>query len=163
MKLYITHEPTRKKDLIMFRRRFRLPYKDFLKLCKLVRDNNWMPDVGKKDALGKDGVCLELLLLGALRYLGRGWTFDDVAEATQVSEEVHRRFLHAFVSVGREYLYPLYVTATPGDLKEAESVYSKAGAAGANGSTDCTGIIIEKCSRLLKNQNLGAKSSLTTR
>ena len=47
-----------------------------------------------KDALGKDSSCIELLLLGSLRCLGRGWTLDDLEESTAMSEETHRRFLH---------------------------------------------------------------------
>jgi hypothetical protein len=34
---------------------------------------------------------LELMVLGCLRYLGRGWTFDDLKESTEISEETHRR------------------------------------------------------------------------
>ena len=35
---------------------------------------------------------LGLLLLGSLRYIGRGWTFDDLEEATGINEETHRQF-----------------------------------------------------------------------
>ena len=35
---------------------------------------------------------VELLVLGSLRYLGRGWTFDDIEESTAIDKEVHRRF-----------------------------------------------------------------------
>jgi hypothetical protein len=34
-----------------------------------------------KDALQKESSPLELLILGALRYLGRGFTFDDMEDA----------------------------------------------------------------------------------
>ena len=44
------------------------------------------------------GVPLELLVLGSLRYLGRGWTFDDLEEATGISEESHRVFFRRFIS-----------------------------------------------------------------
>ncbi len=37
---------------------------------------------------------LELLLLGALSYIGHGWTFDDLEESTLISAEVHRNLLH---------------------------------------------------------------------
>jgi hypothetical protein len=42
---------------------------------------------------------MELLLLGSLRYLGRGWTFDDLAESTFVRRDVHRCFFHKFCAV----------------------------------------------------------------
>ena len=35
---------------------------------------------------------VELLVLGSLRYLGCGWTFDDCEESTAIDKEVHRRF-----------------------------------------------------------------------
>ena len=52
---------------------------------------------------------IELLLLGSLHYLGRGWTFDDLEECTGISEETHRVFFHAFVKFGRDVLYRKYV------------------------------------------------------
>ena len=35
---------------------------------------------------------ISLLLLCSLRYLGRGWCFDDTEETTGISKEVHRNF-----------------------------------------------------------------------
>jgi hypothetical protein len=35
---------------------------------------------------------LPLLLLCVLRYIGRGWTFDDLSENTGISEEIVRVF-----------------------------------------------------------------------
>ncbi len=32
---------------------------------------------------------VELLVLGSLRYLGRGWTFDDYEESTTIDKDVH--------------------------------------------------------------------------
>ena len=37
------------------------------------------------DACKRNASPIELLVLGALRYLGRGWTFDDLEESTAVS------------------------------------------------------------------------------
>jgi hypothetical protein len=79
----------------LFRRRFRMPWETYRSLVKEMRDDKWFEEYGyeSKTALGLPGVPLDLYLLGALRYLGRGWTFDDVSEATGVSEESHRLFL----------------------------------------------------------------------
>ena len=49
-------------------------------------------------------------MLGALRYLGRGWTFDDLEESTAISKYFHLEFFHVFVKYGQEYLYPKHVT-----------------------------------------------------
>jgi hypothetical protein len=43
---------------------------------------------------------VELLVLGSLRYLGRGWTFDAIEESTVIDKEVHRCFLKVFIQFG---------------------------------------------------------------
>jgi hypothetical protein len=48
--------------------------------------------------LGDIGVPLDLLVLESFRYLGRGWTSDDLEDVTGIGEEVHR---HIFI-----YLLP---------------------------------------------------------
>jgi hypothetical protein len=40
-------------------------------------------------ATGDPATPLEILILGVLQYLGRGWTFDDLWENTGVHAEVH--------------------------------------------------------------------------
>ncbi len=35
---------------------------------------------------------VELLLLGTLRYLGCGWTFDDCEESTAIDKDAHCYF-----------------------------------------------------------------------
>jgi len=86
----------------LFRRRFRMPWETYKTLVKEMRDDDWFAGkVGGQTALGLPGIPLELLVLGSLRYLGRGWTFDDVAEATGVSEETHRKFFRLFCKAGR--------------------------------------------------------------
>ena len=74
----------------MFRRRLRLPYQSFLEFVEDARANNWFPRSTRCDATKKDPLSLELLILGAFRYIGRGFTFDDLEEATAISEETHR-------------------------------------------------------------------------
>jgi hypothetical protein len=64
-----------------------------------------------KDAYGKLSSPIELLILGSLRYLGRGFTFDDIQEFTCISREVHRNFFHAFIEWGSTALFKMYVSA----------------------------------------------------
>lgn len=157
--------PLNKKHINLFRRRFRMPYDSFKDLVQEAREDNWFPNYEKPNALGHIGICLEILILGALRYLGRGWTFDDLYEATSVSEEVHRRFFKAFVSACRLHLYPKWVKKpeTPEEIEDCMSEYVEAGFDGCIGSADVTHVILERCHYKLKNQNLGGKSSHTTR
>ena len=71
----------------------------------------------RKDCTGREASPLELLLLGTLRYLGRGWTLDDVEEATSISEETHRKFLHLYILWGSTDFYDKYV-ALPANQEE---------------------------------------------
>ena len=63
------------------------------------RRHHHPPHLALSDATGKRGAPLSLLILGALRYLGRGWTFADLEENTAISIETHRTFFHEFVAV----------------------------------------------------------------
>lgn len=72
-----------------FRRRFRLPYQQYLELVEDAVNEDWFPRWSSNKSSP-----VELLILGSLRYLGRGFTFDDCEENTAISEEVHRIFFH---------------------------------------------------------------------
>ena len=152
-----------KKHYNRFRRRFRIPYANFLQLVKDARDENWFPEYEKPNALGQPGIPLEVFILGSLRYLG--WTFDDIGESTGVSEEAHRLFFKKFVKACRKHLYPKWVKRPQTDEEVADCMaeFVEAGFDGCIGSADVTHIILEKCQARLKNQNLGGKSSHTTR
>jgi DDE superfamily endonuclease len=110
---------------------------------------------------------LELLLLDSLRYLGRGWTFDDIEDGTKVSREVHRCFFHSFTTFGATILYPRFVKMpqTIDDLRNCESEYSVAGFPGCVGSTDATHIPLDKVTASFRQAHLGYKqgSDVTTR
>ncbi len=148
-----------------FRRRFRLPRNQFLELVQLARDSSWFPKRERRNAAGVRGVPLELLILGALRYLGRGWTFDDLAEATNISESTHREFFHYFIRVGGKQMFEMWVKmpTTDNEIADCMHEFEQAGFRGCIGSADATHIIMEKCSAGLKNHSLGGKDSHTTR
>jgi len=63
---------------------------------------------------------VELLILGLLHYLGRGWTFDDCEESTTIDSDVHRSFFRVFIKFGSTVLYKKWVL-TPVNLPEALS------------------------------------------
>jgi hypothetical protein len=147
--LYIEKPKTTPKFLKQFRMRFRLPYDQFLELLEMVKTEvkddgvllfrRWM----SKDATGLPSSPIELMVMGSLRYLGRGWTFDDIAEATCVSEETHRQFFTIFIDFGRQVLYPRFVKA-PTNKEEAEvHLYemARAGLPGCLSSTDATNVL----------------------
>jgi len=114
----------------LFRRRFRLPWETFRKLVIDIREEDWFEGRYEgKTAIGLPGIPIDLYVLGALRYLGRGWTFDDIAESTGVSEESHRVFLKLFCKKCREHLYPKWVKwpSTDEEIKSSMNEFSMAG------------------------------------
>ena len=71
----------------IFRQRFRLPCESYLQILEWMTgdDCDELFDRWRTEADGYTGrknnkkvSPIELLLLGSLRYLGRGWTFDDI-------------------------------------------------------------------------------------
>lgn len=151
----------------IFRRRFRMPYNCFVDLIELASRSNFFSRwrQGSVDAVKQQAAPLPLLILCSLRYLGRGWTFDDLSENTGISEEVIRVFLHRFISFGSTILYEKYVVA-PSTSEEASAhsiEYCKAGLPGCIGSTDATHIPLERVEYRLRQNHLGFKMSHTAR
>lgn len=144
-----------------FRKRFRMPYPSHLLLVEEVKSctlfKRWKD--GNTDALGNKAAPLELLVLTALRHLGRGWTFDDLAEQTAISEEVIRVHFHKFIEWGSTVLFSRHVTA-PQDLVTTlaqEHEFRTAGLPGCVGSMDATHVALEKCSFRLRQAHLAQK------
>jgi hypothetical protein len=109
---------------------------------------------------------IELLVLGALRYLGRGRTFDDIEELTGISQEVHRVFFHHFIHFGKTKLYDKFVKLPNNNNRDAavhQHEFSLAGLNGAIGSTDAVHIVLEKVRYKNRNLHLGYKLSHTAR
>ena len=148
---------------VKFRRRFRLPYDSFLHILALLKEDLRFKRWNKSKTL--KNIKLPLLLLGALRYLGRGWCFDDLEEATCISEEVHRIFFHKFITYGAEILYPMFVKypTNSQEMEEHTKEFEIAGFHGAVGSMDACHVLMEKCSHRLKQNHLGGKSKQTCR
>lgn len=148
---YITYVKSPKLDdsswLSKFRRRFRVLFHGYCEIRRLVKSTECEDYFGcwtMKHYNTRQQSPVELLLLGALRYLGRGWTFDDLEEATGISEEVNRIFNHQFIEFGATHLFPIHVTV-PVSSDDARSLeYEKAGMAGCVGSMDATHVLCER-------------------
>jgi hypothetical protein len=145
----------------LFRRRFRISLAQVHELVSRAESENWFPGAGRPDASGRLGVPLLLLVLGALRYLGRNGTFDCISEATNCSEEVHRVFFSKFVKACAANLYPLHVypPRTSAELKASMSLYETAGFPGCFGSFDVTHVPVEAMSYRLRHINTGKEGS----
>jgi hypothetical protein len=142
------------KFLKIFRNRFRLPYTQFLELVAYAKTSpeyfkRWFDD--SRDVTGERAAPLEILILAVLRYLGRGWTFDDLWENTGVHAETHRQFFHKFIAFGSDVLYARFVDTPMRETSVDNQGYEMniAGFHGAVGSSDARHIIMEKCKNLL--------------
>mmetsp|Transcript_9996 Transcript_9996/g.20675 ORF Transcript_9996/g.20675 Transcript_9996/m.20675 type:complete len:554 (-) Transcript_9996:27-1688(-) len=149
-----------------FRRRFRLPYDAYEILIEEAKESvlfsRWS---NRKDACGVPGSPIELMLLGSLRYIGRGWTFDDIEEATAIHEETHRQFFHVFIAWGSTSLFNRFVSPplTREDALNNMAEFSSAGFHGCVGSSDATHIAMEKCSSWLSQLHKGPKLAMPSR
>ncbi len=162
-----------------FRQNFRLPFASYVMLLDMISSDKseglfdrWTKALGdscykrgENNKKNKKVSPIELLLLGSLRYLGRGWTFDDMRDVTYISRDVHRKFFHQFVTFGATVLYPMYISVpqTVEELQDCENEYNIAGFPGCIGSTDATHIPLEKVCVSLRQAHLGFKSKNTMR
>ena len=166
-------QPDNKHWTKEFRRNFRLPYASYVMLLDMISSeasdglfDRWIKAYERKNNKKNKKVSpIELLLLGSLRYLGRGWTFDDMKDVTYISRDVHRKFFHQFVKFGAKVLYPMYVSAPRAveELRKCEREYNIAGFPGCIGSTDATHIPLEKVCMSMRQAHLGHKSKVTMR
>jgi len=165
---YIQNAPSQDQHfLCKFRRRFRVPYCYFLELsAELEEKEEFRPWwTGATDGLGKPSTPITLLVLTALRYIGRAWTLDDLSENACIGGEVIRRFLHKFLRYGSTELYKRYVISpsTEDEARHHMAEYMDAGLPGAVGSTDATHILLERVPNKHRQAHLGFKSSHTAR
>ena len=119
-----------------FRRRFGIP---FALYQRIVTDAAvWFPP--KPDAFGRLPVPIELKVLGSLRILAKGSSFDGIAELSMMHEstmqEWHHKFLSRFVTEFRDVWisYP----KTVAEAAPIAAVYERLGLPGAVDSTDVT-------------------------
>ena len=159
--------PENRKWSTLFRKRFRMPYPSFLDLADQCKNSGCFEQwSGTHHHYNKKRVTpLKLLLLCALRYLGRGWTFDDLYEATAINATTIRKFVYEFIKFGSTVLYNKYVCSpiTSDDIMDCETEYKMAGFPGCVGSTDATHIMMEVCSYRLRQLHLGYKFAHTAR
>ena len=88
--MYVTHHPPSERMFCLFQLRFRLSYESFMSLSEYVKNDLLFAQWSRSDAVGDKTVSLQLLLLGALRYISRGWKFDNYYEATGISIATNR-------------------------------------------------------------------------
>ncbi len=88
----------RSRKAKLFRRRFRVPFSVFVDLLEKSHAHNLF-ECKEVDAFRRKGIPHELKLLGVLRMLGKGGSFDDVAMSTLMSEESTRIAFNTFCKI----------------------------------------------------------------
>ena len=163
--LYINSPQDSNRKKKIFRRRFRLPYDEFLKMVDDLKQHEFFERWMKKDCIGNEPSDIRLLLLGTLRYLGRALTFDDIEEYSFISAEVHRNFFQSFLEYGNAVLYKKYVVdpATKEDVSMFERVFALAGFNGCIGSTDGTHVGMLQCPSWASISHTGYKLAIPSR
>jgi hypothetical protein len=136
-----------------------------MELVQLAQNEQWFPSAEKKDFTGWMGHPLELVLLGAHQYLGRGFTFNNLEEATFISKSSHHNFFHELIEIGSTVLIDEWIgmPKTHKELMDCMYEFNQAGFPGCIGSSDATHVVHEKCHSRLKNHHLGAKSTMATK
>lgn len=132
------------RDGKIFRLRFTVPYQLYLQLLHFAE--TWFPQ-RKVDACGQELSPISLKLLGTLRILGKGCTWDLLYELSNVSAEVHRKWTLAFLEKFSLEMYSIYVHGPRNseELNSVTSLYAACGFPGCVGSTDCVHIRWECC------------------
>ena len=112
-------------------------------ICDHEIFNRW----SNKDATRDSSVPIELLLLGFLRYVGRGFTLDDLKECNVISGETHRQFMFNYILYGSTFHWNEYVikTTTNQDAEYNAELFATAGFPGCIGSVDGTQVLLESC------------------
>lgn len=147
-----------------FRRRFRVPYEIFVKICDLCRtakdpEDARLPWFNKAvvDCCGQPTVPLELLVLCCLRILGRGMCLDGINELTNISMECVRQFFHKFCKLFASVYFPIYCAPpeTPQEINKVLQEYAMLGYPGCIGSADVVHIAWDRAPHLLRWKYVG--------
>jgi hypothetical protein len=142
----------------LFMRRFCVPFTAVHEVIAKIRtpEHSFWPE--NPDAFGRPCAPLELLVLGAFRMVTRNSTFDDLAEATNISEDVHRRFSKVFFQWYAKEVFPkvCFLPAVE-DLKTSSREYELAGIPATATSVDVVHTRLWCCSANLKNAATGER------
>ncbi len=123
-----------------FQKCFRMSYETHLKILPKIKQHKLFSTCDRSKTIwrGLPQALIELLVLGSLMYLGRGWAFDDLEERTGISGETCQKFLHLFLVWGS--FFSAETVIAHNDKKNIESSvhYNLADVPGCVGSGDAT-------------------------
>ena len=145
-----------------FRNRFAVPFQTHKDIVILAKE--WFPLLTANDAFGKPSAPVELKILGWLRMLAKGCSWDLLYELSGISAEVHRNFALKFSEKFSQEMYHIYVHG-PRDAEEIEKitrVYAACGFPGCVGSVDCVHFRWDMCPAALTSLYRNGKYSYPT-
>jgi hypothetical protein len=133
-----------------FRRRFRVPHELFLQIVDNCKEWYNVPDINPCGLLNPP---LSLKILGVLRYLGRGITFDCIAELNGISENTNRVFFHQFCAQFAANNKDKWIKtpSTDNELHKHEETYIPKHFPGAIGSLDVVHLEWNMCPAQKRN------------
>ena len=108
---------------------------------------------------------MKLLLLRALRLVGRNWTLDDVCEVNRTSVDANDDFLNVSMEHGSAMLckkWVIHANLNTG-ISEQEKVFRQAGFDGCIGSSNATHMPMLRCPHWTHNSHQGFKLSAPAR
>ncbi len=88
---------------------FCLPYHQYLELVEMVHKDKLFDRWCEFKQNNKKVSPVELLVLGSLRYLGCGWTFNNCKESAAIDQDIHHMFFRVFIIFGSTVLYRKWV------------------------------------------------------
>ena len=90
---------------------------------------------------------IELLVLGSLRLVGSGCTFDAIEELTNVDEETHQVFFHDKFCAWGERAAERHIRMPSRDeeFRHILALYERIGLLGCGGSVNCVHLVWDKC------------------
>ena len=127
-----------------FRRRFTIPYDLFESIVSNMKSEGIFSG---KICTGNDGICPSLLVLGCLRILSTGCTFDCIEELTCIHEDTVRVFfLERFILWGQlTSQKEIHLPKTHHEFRHVLGQYEIVGLPGCLGSIDCVHLIWNNC------------------
>lgn len=154
----------------LFRRRFAVPFSMFKNIVEEAR--SWVSMKGilneklgdfRMDCRGIEGVPLELKILGALRMMAKGCSFDAIAELSGMSISTMQPFFHFFLNKFCEVYREAWIKypKTPEEAADNLEVYRRLGFPGAVGSVDCTHVLWERCPAQFQSTYTGKEKKAT--
>jgi hypothetical protein len=107
-------------------------------------DGDWRAET---DLIGRDRIDSRLSILGVLRVLTKGITFDLIEEATNISFQHNNTFFKKFNRWFRNEYGSKYVKMpkTPAEIDHVVDHYTRKGVPGCSGSIDCVHVGWDLC------------------